>query len=387
MYGMQKFLTLIFIALLGWLSLAPAAHAQGPAGPQTQSESFELEVIRLMNLERTSRGLPPLARNTQLTLSARAHNADMIANNFFDHTGSNGSTASERACAAGYAPYGWGRCYVGENIAGGYTTPAAVMTGWMNSGGHRANILNSNYREVGVGHTTGGSWGNYWTMDLGAQPRVLPIFINNDAAQTTDYHVTVTLTKEDVSSWGSIGPVSGVQISSDPGFAGAAWQAWSPTLNFELPRGSGTKTVYVRYSDGSQTVTSADTITLNEPVPSLSVSAAQVIFLSQAGSGQVVPPGATLHIANTGSQVLHWTAGSSQSWLQLGATSGDAPATVTASVINSGGILNGAAGTTAGATITVAATNPDALNSPQTIPVTLFLVDKIYTTFLPQIRK
>lgn len=384
---MKRILSYITIALLGWLMLSPVSRAQDPINLQTQSESFELEVIRLMNAERTLRGLPPLARNDNLTTAARAHNADMIANNFFDHTGSNGSTASERACAAGFAPYGWGRCYAGENIAAGYTTPAAVMAGWMSSGGHRANILNSKYREVGVGHTTGGSWGNYWTMDLGAQPRVLPVFVNNNAAETTDYHVTVTLTKEDVSSWGSIGSISGVQLSSDPGFTGASWQAWAPSLNFDLPRGSGQKTVYVRYTDGHQTVTGADTITLNEPLPSLSLSAEQIIFLSQVGSGQPVPSVVTLHIANTGSEVLHWTAGSSQSWLQLSATGGDAPATVQVTVTNSGGILNGAAGSSTTANITIFATNAGALNSPQTIPVTLRLVDTIYTTHLPQIHK
>jgi uncharacterized protein YkwD len=153
----------------------PTLHAQEPTGdPQTdlaaQSEAFELEVISRVNSERTSHGLPPLALNNSLTEAARAHNQDMILNGFFDHTGSDGSSPAERACAHGYAPFDWGECFVGENIAAGYCTPAEVMEGWMNSSPHQANILNPAYREIGVGHNTGGEYGDYWTMDLGAQP-------------------------------------------------------------------------------------------------------------------------------------------------------------------------------------------------------------------------
>lgn len=154
---------------------ATVLHAQEPTGdsgppPAAQNEAFELEVIRLVNIERTSRGLQPLARNSSLTEAARAHNQDMIVNDFFDHTGSDGSTPAQRACAQGYPPFGWGECFVGENIAVGYCTPAEVMEGWMKSPGHRDNILNPDYQEVGVGHDTGGRYLDYWTMDLGAQP-------------------------------------------------------------------------------------------------------------------------------------------------------------------------------------------------------------------------
>jgi uncharacterized protein YkwD len=150
-------------------------HAQEPTGDSqaelaAQNEAFELEVIRLVNLQRTSRGLQPLAYNSSLTEAARAHNLDMIVNDFFDHTGSDGSRPAQRACAQGYVPFDWGECFVGENIAAGYCTPAEVMEAWMNSSGHRDNILNPDYQEVGVGHNTGGRYLDYWTMDLGAQP-------------------------------------------------------------------------------------------------------------------------------------------------------------------------------------------------------------------------
>ncbi len=375
----------ILLILVAALFVAPLpTQAQSPIPDiETQSETFELEVIRLTNLERTSRGLAPLKRNTNLTNAARAHNQDMITNNFFSHTGSNGSSSSQRACAHGYTPYGWGSCYAGENIAAGYATPAGAITGWMNSAGHRANILNGNYREIGVGHATGGSWGNYWTMDLGAQPNVLPVFINNDADETGSYQVNITLTEENVSSWGSLGSITGVQISEDPDFTGAAWQPWAQTIAFDLIRGNGPKTVYVKYTDGSNEVVAADTITLNEPNPSLTINSTGITFISEAGSGQTVPAGITVEISNSGGDILHWTTSGSQSWVHSSGSSGDAPDTVNISVSNSTGILNGPAGTVESAGLTVTATNSDAVNSPQTIPVTVRIVQQIYATHLP----
>jgi uncharacterized protein YkwD len=376
----------IIVALVFTLHAgAPALYAQGPTGDAEadigiQNEAFELEVIRLVNQERVSRGLHPLRLNTNLRDSARDHNQDMIDNDFFDHEGSDGSLPWDRACDHGYTPYG-SSCYVGENIAGGYSTPAAVFNAWMSSQGHRDNMLNSEYREIGVGHTTGGAFSHYWTMDLGAQPLVLPVFINNDEDETSSRQVTITLTKEDVSSWGSIGPITGVQISEDPSFAGATWQPWSQTMPFTLSSGNGTKTVYVRFTDGSTQVTSSDTITLNEPIPSLSLSTNKITFLAEVGSGQTSPASITFVINNDGGDVLHWTAADDAGWLILGSTSGDAPASVDVWVDNSSGILDSLGKKTA--TITVTATNPDAVNTPQTISVVLNVVEEIHAIYLP----
>jgi uncharacterized protein YkwD len=350
-----------------------------------QSEAFELEVIRLANQERISRGLAPLRRSDQLTTAARAHNQDMIVNDFFSHTGSNGSSSAQRACASGYQPYGWGACYVGENIAVGYSSPAAVMTGWMNSSGHRANILNPDYREIGVGHATGGSWGNYWTMDLGAQPNVLPIFINSDAAESTINEVTVTLTKEDVSSWGSIGAITSVQLSEDPGFGGAAWQPWANELSFELTHGSEQKTVYAKFTDGSNQVVSSDTIMLNEPFPTLTVSPGQITFLVEAGSGQILPTKALLQINNGGGDSLDWSANDNKNWLDISASGGKAPGFVEISINNNTGILDQPIGTVENAVVTVTSGTPNALNSPQTVIATVQIVDQIHKAYLPML--
>lgn len=377
----------IVMLLVSMHTGAPALYAQGPAGDagadiSIQNETFELEVIRLVNEERISRGFHPLRLNTDLRDAARAHNQDMITNNFFDHQGSDGSLPWDRACDQGFTPYGL-NCYVGENIAGGQSSPASVFNSWMTSQGHRENMLNPVYREIGVGHTTGGIYNHYWSMDLGAQPGVLPVFVNNDEDETSSRQVTVTLTKEEVSSMGSIGPITGVKISDDPSFAGAIWQPWSQTVPFTLSSGNGTKTVYVRFTDGSTQVTSSDTITLNEPFPSLSLSTNKITFLAEVGSGQTLPGTVSIAINNDGSDILHWTASDNAAWLILSTTSGDAPASVDNWVDNSSGILNSLGKHTA--TITVAATNPDAVNTPQTISVTLSVVEEVHPTYLPLI--
>jgi uncharacterized protein YkwD len=124
--------------------------------------AYEVEVVKLTNAERTKKGCPALRIDGRLTQAARAHSADMVRAGFFDHTGSNGSNFVAREVAAGYPKKGASA----ENIAWGYRTPKEVVTGWMNSSGHRANILNCSSIAVGVGVVYKGS-APYWTQDFG----------------------------------------------------------------------------------------------------------------------------------------------------------------------------------------------------------------------------
>lgn len=109
--------------------------------------------VCLVNRERVSRGLSPLAVNARLDQAAAAHSADMVANHYFEHTSPGGSTMLSRLLQSGYAQPGR-RWQGGENIAWGtgvLATPDATVRAWMNSPGHRANILNAGFREVGTG--------------------------------------------------------------------------------------------------------------------------------------------------------------------------------------------------------------------------------------------
>ncbi|MDQ1013834.1 CAP domain-containing protein [Streptomyces afghaniensis] len=119
-------------------------------------------VTDLTNRERARAGLPPLAADPLLTAAAQAHSADMVARDFYAHTAPGGSRPWDRAAAAGST-----RRSIGENIACGQRSPAEVVEGWMNSPGHRANILKPGFTHLGVGFAGGGRAGTYWTQLFG----------------------------------------------------------------------------------------------------------------------------------------------------------------------------------------------------------------------------
>ncbi|GAA4234279.1 hypothetical protein GCM10022254_38800 [Actinomadura meridiana] len=131
-----------------------------PSGGSGGSSSTEAAVVSLTNSERAKAGCKPLRVDERLATAARRHSADMAAKNYFDHTSRNGDSPWKRMEDAGYTSPG------AENIAKGYATAAAVMKGWMDSPGHRANILNCGLRAIGVGRAAG-SGGPLWTQDFG----------------------------------------------------------------------------------------------------------------------------------------------------------------------------------------------------------------------------
>ncbi|MEU1184715.1 CAP domain-containing protein [Streptomyces sp. NPDC005820] len=121
------------------------------------------EVVDLTNRERTRAGLRPLAVDARLATAAQAHCADMVARAFYSHTSPEGTQPWDRAAAAGST-----RRTIGENIACGQRSAAEVVEGWMNSPGHRANILKPAFTHIGVGYAGGGPSGTYWTQLFGA---------------------------------------------------------------------------------------------------------------------------------------------------------------------------------------------------------------------------
>ncbi|QEU84212.1 CAP domain-containing protein [Streptomyces viridosporus] len=120
------------------------------------------EVVGLTNRERARAGLPSLSPDPLLTAAAQAHSTDMVARDFYSHTAPDGSGPGDRAAAAGSA-----RRTIGENIACGRRSAAEVVRGWMNSPGHRANILGPDFTHIGVGFAGGGRAGTYWTQLFG----------------------------------------------------------------------------------------------------------------------------------------------------------------------------------------------------------------------------
>ncbi len=138
-------------------SSAPATPRVAAApGVSAQAQ----EVVNLVNAERAEAGCGALKIDDKLMAAAQAHSQDQADHRKMTHDGSDGSDVGERLDRAGYA---W-RAY-GENVAWNQQTPAAVMDAWMNSPGHRANILNCSFTEIGVG--VANSDGPYWTQDFG----------------------------------------------------------------------------------------------------------------------------------------------------------------------------------------------------------------------------
>jgi uncharacterized protein YkwD len=159
---------------LAALSLAPATSHARPANPPKAKASqgcantdlkptrANLELVRdavlcLHNRERASRGLPKLRENPKLRRAAERHSDNMVSASFFDHTSPGGSTMVDRIRRTGYTSNArsWA---LGENIAWGsgrLATAAQIHRSWMNSSGHRANILQRSFREIGIGIETG----------------------------------------------------------------------------------------------------------------------------------------------------------------------------------------------------------------------------------------
>lgn len=117
---------------------------------------YEKEVDRLVNVERTSRGLSSLSHDWELSRVARYKSQDMKDNNYFSHTSPTYGSPFQMMKSFGITYR-----TAGENIAKGQHTPQAVVTAWMNSSGHRANILNSSFTHIGVGYVENGK---YWTQ-------------------------------------------------------------------------------------------------------------------------------------------------------------------------------------------------------------------------------
>ena len=128
------------------------------------TDRFDLEVLQLINQERTNRGLSALILSQKLDTAADRHSEDMATQGYFSHTGQDGSNVGTRIERAGYTD--WRRW--GENIAAGQRSAQSVVQAWMNSSGHRANILNADFTHMGLGYLTNSSGTPYWTQVFAA---------------------------------------------------------------------------------------------------------------------------------------------------------------------------------------------------------------------------
>lgn len=150
------------------LQITQASPSNQPTLATQQPLSIDEQVLALVNQQRRQAGLKAVQLDPRLTAAAQAHSQDMALNDFFGHVGSNGSQADDRILSAGY-----NYSVMGENVAAGFATAAGVVQAWMNSPGHRQNILHPMLREMGVGlylleNDTGAvNYRYYWTQTFG----------------------------------------------------------------------------------------------------------------------------------------------------------------------------------------------------------------------------
>lgn len=226
----------------------PAAVQALEAAP---AASFEDQVMEIVNERRNDAGKPPLKRNTLLDASSSEHSTNMATRDFFAHCDPDtGNSPFDRITNAGYI---WNSA--GENIAAGFSTPDAVMTAWMGSSGHRANIESSSFREIGIGYfqaasdkgnvrrdqnadcvpdAIGGPYFRYWTQNFGRRRNVYPVIINGEAYLTDSRDVNLYV-------YGS-GFAQDMRFRNEDG----AWSAWEPHQDnkaWQLSAGDGGKTV------------------------------------------------------------------------------------------------------------------------------------------------
>ena len=257
--------TLGAFLLLALLALSATALAQ----------TFEEQVAEIVNQQRWDNGqLPPLKLCDLLQVSAEAHSDTMAVDDFMAHCNPDSRTLPwDRMHAAGYF-YN----YAAENIAAGYSTPAAVMSAWMGSSGHRANILNANLREIGIGYmyqsgdlgnvrldqngdcvpdNTGGPYRHYWTQNFGARNTVYPVVIEREAYLTTTRDV-------DLYVYGT-GWAQEMRFRNEND-AWSDWTAFSANPAWTLSAGNGTKRVTAEIRNGAVVYSAEDAILLDGPV-------------------------------------------------------------------------------------------------------------------------
>jgi hypothetical protein len=245
---------------------------QTAALPSAAQADPAAEMLARINAVRVAQKLPPYAYSEKLSAAAQVHSKDMAAAGKVDRTGTDGSSPKSRILAAGYGQWTIGPV-VDEAIYGGTDGLQGAFDWWMNTPTDKGRLLSTRFREVGIGAATAPNGWIYWTLDLGAQPNVLPAFVNGGVTRVDTTTVTLTLTTENAVPAGeganTIGQPVQVRVASDDSFTGSDWQPWAAEVPFQLlPKAQ--QTIYVLYRDAQgRTVPVSINMTLTNvpPVP------------------------------------------------------------------------------------------------------------------------
>jgi hypothetical protein len=212
----------------------------------------EQRIVQLINQARVAQGLAPLALTSELNAAAKTHAQDMAANGYMEHEGRDGSTPQSRAIGHGYGAPTNSAWMVLEVISARQTAEAAAN--WLLSDRlHRGVLLRGYWREIGAAYVQGGPYGQFWVVEFGCRPNVLPVI----AEPNGNGGVTVRLSNEECSPTGTseaIGKATEIMVSDKPDFAGATWEPFATTKSVKIGGN-----VFVRYRDARGRETTAST--------------------------------------------------------------------------------------------------------------------------------
>ena len=290
---------LVYISALCILSLLPIplfsakAHAaplfQEPQPPDFPEEQLpdlfynELQIVYLTNLKRREQGLAPLRWNRELSKAARWFAKDSVdtqPNPYCGHTDTEKGSPGDRILAHHYTnAMSWG-----ENVVCGLAAPEAAVTGWMNNEGHKQNILQAMYREIGVGYYRNLQTGKgYIVQDFSYDPNYAPVIINNEAPNTTAPEVQLYLYNPALQSGlEGMSDAAEMMIANDASFTAAVWEPFAQEKAWTLETGEGWRTVYVKTRDAQgRTTLVSDSIYLGATIPEGTLSLEQASIVKQ----------------------------------------------------------------------------------------------------------
>jgi hypothetical protein len=251
----------------------------------------EQRIVQLINQARVAQGLGPLVLTSELNAAAKAHAQDMAAKGYMEHTAPNGSTPQSRAISAGYGAPANSAWLVLEVISARQTAEAAAN--WLLSDRlHRGVLLRGYWREMGAAYVEGGPYGQFWVVEFGCRPNVLPV----QAEPTASGGVTLRLSQEECTPTGNseaIGKATEIMVSDKPDFDGAVWEPFVSTKT--VSKGGN---VWVKYRDRAGKEVTAST--------SGQASSAVVVTAASAGS-------ATLNMASPPAAVVDANAAAEES--------------------------------------------------------------------------
>ncbi len=358
-------------------AMEPTYTGCGGINAPVVNAAYEQEVIDRVNDVRETHGLPPLKWVSALNNSARYHATDMGQDDYFDHDSydrQGGALVKVCAWSTRIQSYYANWLSLAENIAAGYATPADVMAGWMNSTGHRNNILSEGNWEIGAGFYQGsGDWGRYWVQNFGRRRNVYPLVINREAATADSPDVSLYI----YGDWDEI------RLRND----GGSWTSWQPfqsTMNWRLYWSRGERTVWAEMRAGSRTAASSDTIYLTTGSPILGNLPDTLWFIYSRAEGRLLPASHELTPQNVGNNdALSWTVTPQGTWFAVDPVHGTTPGSfsITPTTFNTGSPNT----YTGSATVTVS--DPAACeDSPHQITLTLKVIDgPLFQSYLPLI--